>query len=124
MHEHVKLKLSQLKRFNIHGNGTHVCPDGNCVNFSEVHDLLRDETSGAKVVVHINTKPDGNESDKYYVVTSNEFELCFTENEWKVALDRFGENPWLPRVVEPKSVIKKTRKRRKDDSKKKSTTEK
>ena len=68
MHENVKLKLSRLKRFNIFGNGTHVCPDGKCVNYAEVHDLLRDETSGANVMVHNNTNPDGNEADKYYCI--------------------------------------------------------
>lgn len=117
MHESTKLKLSRLKRFKIFGNGTYVCADGNCVNFSEVHDLLRDETSGANVIVHTNKKPDGNESEKYYVVTSDQFELCFTANEWKIAAERFGSSPWLPRVKAPvskppvKTASKKSRKR-------------
>ena len=130
MNEATKLKLSKLKRFRISGNGTRVCPDGNCVNFSEVHDLLRDETSGANVIVYDNTKPDGNESEKYYCVTSDQFDLCFTADQWEDAKARHAKNPWVSKVQEPttkppvKTAPKKARKKAaKDVSKEVKPTE-
>lgn len=94
----MKEKLNKLKRFNIHGNGFVNDPNGKMVMFSQIAELLRDETAGANVIVHDNYNPDGNESDKYTCITSDKFNICLTDNQVADAKKRYEDKPWLPKV--------------------------
>lgn len=103
-----KEKLLRLKRCNVFNNGLVNHENGKLVLYSEVEDLLRDETSGANVVYHNNPDPDGNESDGYICITSDKLNLCLTLNQLEDAKKRYNKHPWLPKP-KAKSPAKKKR---------------
>jgi hypothetical protein len=94
-----KEKLIRLKRCNVFNNGLVNRADGKLCLYSEVEQLLRDETAGANVEHHVNASPDGNESGNYTCITSDKLNLCFTAHDIEQAKKRYEQKPWLKKPV-------------------------
>ena len=107
------MKLNRLNRFDIFNNGFINSPNGKLVLFSDIDQLLRDETAGANVVEHTNSNPDGNEASKYICVTSDKLNVCFTASQIIEAEILYGKKPW---IAKPKPVRKRKAKAKKISS--------